>query len=367
MHINTITCHDVYNHGASLQAYALQRYLIEQGHDVEIIDYKPSYLSNHYRLSAISNPKYDMFLVRYLYFLAKLPGRLLALQRKKSFDEFTSTHLRLTSQRYDSNEALKQNCPIADTYIAGSDQIWNTIFPNGRDAAFYLDFVPQEKKRVSYAASFATEQIFEGYEGFVRDMVAKIDNISVREEAGVKILKDLGIEGAVQVCDPVFLLNKDEWSELVQVVDNENYLLVYDTEKSQIIKEIATAVASRLNLKIFSISSFKLDYAEKNFNSAGPVEFISLIKKAKFVISNSFHGTAFSLIFEKNLCVVARSEAINSRMQSLLDGAGLSERLVGPDYNVDNLLAKIDYSKVNENLVDIVDRSKKFLKEAIGF
>lgn len=366
MRIKTITCHDVYNHGASLQAYALQRYLVEQGHEVEIIDYKPPYLNNYYRLSTISNPKYDRFLVRSLYLLAKLPGRLLSLKRKKAFDNFTATHLKLTTRRYDSNEALKKDCPIAEIYIAGSDQIWNTIFPNGRDAAFYLDFVPQGTKRASYAASFATEQIVEGYEDFVRGMVSKINCVSVREQTGVQILQELGIEGASQVCDPVFLLDKEEWSEIAPTEDGENYLLIYDSENSPLIKEIAITLAKRLNVKIYSVSPVRVDYADRNYNMSGPIKFVSLINNAEFIISNSFHGTAFSLIFEKNMCVVKRSEGINTRMQCLLDGLGMSDRLVGADYNIEDLIKKIDYSKVNEFLKETIVQSKQFLKETIG-
>ena len=137
MIIKTITCHDVYNLGASLQAYALQTYLQKQGHEVEIIDYKPDYLSGHFKLWGVYNPVYDKPFIRLLYLLAKLPGRLMALRRKKAFDVFTKNYLHLT-RRYHSNDELKKDPPIADAYIAGSDQIWNTVFKNGRDPAFYL-------------------------------------------------------------------------------------------------------------------------------------------------------------------------------------------------------------------------------------
>ena len=110
MKIRTITCHDVYNVGASLQAYALQTYLKSLGHDVKIIDYKPDYLSKHYRLDVVGNPKYDKPFVREAYLLAKLPERLHALPRKKTFDSFTAKHLDLT-RRYTSNEELQADPP----------------------------------------------------------------------------------------------------------------------------------------------------------------------------------------------------------------------------------------------------------------
>jgi len=366
MQIETITCHDVYNHGATLQAYALQRYLTEQGHDVQIIDYKPWYLSNHYKLSSINNPIFDRLIIRDLYILAKLPGRLIALRRKRAFDRFKKEHLKLTPQRFVSNLELGDNCPDADVYIAGSDQIWNTMFQNGRDAAFYLDFVPAGKKRVSYAASFATDKIESGYEEFVKSMINRFDHISVREQTGVRLLREMGINRAVQVCDPVFLLDKKAWSEITSSDFKEKYLLVYDTENSTTIKNIARAVAHRLKLKIWSIGSFRLNYADRNYYLSGPKEFVSLIKNAGFVISNSFHATAFSLIFEKNMCVVNRGEAINSRMHSLLDSLGISNRLAGADFNVEDLAENIDYVKVNELMEKTISSSKQYLKESIG-
>ena len=129
MRIKTITCHDVYNAGASLQAYALVTYLRSLGHEAEIIDYKPDYLA-HYRLTGINNPRYDKPVIRELYTLAKLPGRFKARhgKRKKSFDAFTKEFLPTTKRRYISNDDLKQNPPEADVYFAGSDQIWNCFF-----------------------------------------------------------------------------------------------------------------------------------------------------------------------------------------------------------------------------------------------
>lgn len=138
-----------------MQAYALQTYLKSLGHDVKIIDYKPDYLSQHYRLDVVANPKYDKPLLKQAYLLAKLPGRLRMLPRKEAFDRFTAAHLDLTA-RYASNEELKANPPEADVFFAGSDQIWNPLFPNGKDPAFYLDFV-QRGTRAAYAASFSVD------------------------------------------------------------------------------------------------------------------------------------------------------------------------------------------------------------------
>jgi len=362
MQIRTITCHDVYNHGASLQAYALQTYLESIGHTVEIIDYKPDYLSRHYQLWSVDNPIYDKPIIKQLYLVAKLPERLLALKRKRLFDEFTKKYLKLTSKRYHSNEELKSNPPQADVYIAGSDQIWNTLFPNGRDAAFYLDFAPKTSKRISYAASFATEDVVEEYKPFVRKMLQNFDVISIRERCSLPLLASLGREDGVAVCDPVFLLSKEQWNEVVsRTHEKERYLLVYDTEHSAKIEEIAQQIAKEKKLKIYNVSGFRLGYVDKDMWTSSPLDFVQLIREADYVVSNSFHATAFSLIYERDFCVVNRSEGINERMKSLLESCEIEERLVTA-YS-DSVLYHIDYQKVNSQLCRDIDASKIFLNK----
>lgn len=227
MKIKTITCHDVYNLGASLQAYALSAYLKELGHDVEIVDYKPDYLSRHYSLTYVPNPNYDKFFVRQLYLLAKLPSRLKALfgTRKKRFDMFRDECLNVTEKCYRSNKELVNNCPEADLFIAGSDQIWNPVFPNGNDPSFYLDFVPKKKRKISYAASFAIDDISDQHCSQIKPWLQSMDAISVREPSGLKILEKIGING-INVLDPVFLVNKSKWEKLAISTNLSKYIFI---------------------------------------------------------------------------------------------------------------------------------------------
>lgn len=360
MQIRTITCHDVYNHGASLQAYALQTYLESLGHDVRIIDYKPDYLSNHYKLGAVSNPAYDKPFVKQAYLLAKLPGRLMALKRKRAFDRFTKQYLKLTD-RYHSNEELKKNPPKADVYIAGSDQIWNTLLPNGKDPAFYLDFAPQGKKRITYAASFATTDIVDGYKAFVMNMLHNLDRISLRERVSLLLLTSLGRNDGVAVCDPVFLLSREQWDSLLPSRQtNEKYLLVYDAESSSILKDVATSIAAAKKLKIYSVSAYRQEYCDKNYWASSPLQFVQLIRDADFVVSNSFHASAFSVIFERDFCITNRSEKINERMKSLLDDLGLTERLVSRFS--DDILKPVDYTPVTTKLNTYIQYSQDYCK-----
>lgn len=366
MRIKTITCHDVYNAGASLQAYALATYLQKQGHEVEIIDYKPEYLSGHYRLWGGVNSTYDKPIIRIAYQMVKFPGRLLRRleKRRSNYDAFTQKYLPLTEQRYVSNEDLKNNLPEADVYFAGSDQIWNTLFKNGRDPTFYLDFVPDTKIKASYAASFATEDIVEEWKNKVVVWLKRLDFISVRENSGRAILEKLGFENIATVLDPVFLLNKEQWGEItVKDVLKEEYLLVYDFDANIEVEKFAKKMAKDRNWKIFSI--FRSKYADRCFVNEGPEMFLTLIENASFVISNSFHATAFSLIFQKEFVVFKRKEGINTRMADLVNLVGVSERVMGAS-NEQKWDKEIDYQKIHERMDKEIEQSKKYIKSVLN-
>lgn len=367
MKICTITCHDVYNHGASLQAYGLMKYLIDCGHEVEIIDYKPDYLNNHYNLFSINNQSWKRnYFTKTLYLILKIPGRISGLKRKNAFDEFTSQHLKLTKNRYKSNDELKINLPNADVYICGSDQIWNCSHKNGKDPAFYLDFVPNEKIKASYAASFATDTISDKYKPIIKEWVGRLDGIGVREKSGVEILNRMNINRGVNVVDPAFLLSKEEWNHIVKKNYKEKYILVYDFDNSFLIKKIATAIAKEKGYKIFTINESKLKYADEYFVFSGPETFISLVRDAQMVISNSFHAAVFSIIYEKNFVIVNRKEAINTRMRDLLDDLNLKERMVNENYDLNKIIKNIDYNIPKEILQHKIMFSKNYLSEILS-
>jgi hypothetical protein len=312
----------------------------------------------------VANPVYDHIFIKQLYILAKLPGRLVAFRKKRKFDEFTQKYLRLTSMRYHSNEELKTNPPKADVYIAGSDQIWNTLFQNGRDAAFYLDFAPKGTKRVAYAASFATKDVVEEYKPFVRRMLQGFDSISLRECISLPLLESLGRNDGVAVCDPVFLLSREQWDKILPTSSiEEKYLLVYDTEQSNKIRDIALSIAKERKLKIYNISGSPKSYVDKDLWASSPIDFVQLIRDAEFIVSNSFHATAFSLIFHREFCVVNRSEAINERMLSLLVQYGLQDRLVTD--NLERLSTSIDYGNVQPKIVQDIEASKLYLQDTL--
>lgn len=356
MKIKTITCHDVYNAGASLQAYALVSYLRSLGHDAQVIDYKPDYLSGHHRLGGVGNPRYDKPFVRQAYLLAKLPGRLRARfgLRKRRFDEFRKEYLPLT-KRYSSYEELCADPPTADVYFAGSDQIWNTQFQNGKDPAFYLAFAPKESVRASYAASFAAPQVDEAWAQRQTEWIGALDFVSVREASGVEILRELGLSGRA-VMDPVFLLPKAAWKEIAAAPETaEPYVLVYDFDGSADVERAAKELAEKYGLCIRSLQ--KLPYADRCDTAVGPREFLGLIAGARYVLSNSFHATAFSLIFGRPFLTFDRKENLNARMRDLLTLTGLENRAKADE--------TIDWLAVQLRLDTQIAASKAFIDEVL--
>lgn len=371
MKILTITCHDVYNFGASLQAYALQHYLEELGHDVRIINYRPEYLYKKYDWKAYTSKKYDrldkFFLTRWMFRIAKWSYLRFSIGRKKCFDDFSKNNLKLTKDVYFSFDDLKRNPPYADIIIAGSDQIWNPLFQNGRDRSFYIDFALIKTRRVSYAASFSVNNIPDSSREFMRLMLSKMNQISVREFQGIDILKTLGIKGAKKVLDPVFLLDRCYWETFMHKRSETGYILIYDFEGSDLMKRVALSLKKEKGLKIYSINdALPRLYADKNFTNVGPKDFLSLIYNCSVFLSNSFHGTAFSIYFNKPFYVFGLNGVdLNSRMDSLLSTVDLKDRLITEDIDLNTLHFDYDFNKVN-SLIDKEKRvSKQFLDSVL--
>jgi hypothetical protein len=361
MQVYTITCHNVYNHGASLQEYALLQYLKNQGHQAQTINYTPDYLSGHFNLLSVDNPKWkNNLLTKVLYIFLKAPSKLLAYPRKKKFDLFSKRFIQETKKNYKTNKDLQKDLPNAEAYICGSDQIWNSFFQNGKDPAFYLNFVPDDKKKISYAASFAIDEIEDNLKEFVKENVQRLDAVSVRENSGKKILNNLNIQEVTQVLDPVFLLEKKEWDALIVEKIENNYILVYDFDSNPKIKEIALHLKNKYGWRIITLNK-NIKYADKNYFLKGPQEFLSLVKNANFVFANSFHAVAFSIIFKKNFLVFNRMAKINTRMRDLLNLFNLDKRLVTSDCNTETIDLIIDYKAIDVPLNNQIQLSKEFL------
>lgn len=377
MKIKTITCHHVYNYGASLQAYALQHYLESLGHEVEIIDFNPWFHCDRYNpfwmpKNAIGRAAQiikRLPFMRYIWYPYKAykRGMFKTWGRKAAFDKFEKEYYHLTPIKYYSSEQLQKKPPRADVYVAGSDQIWNTFSENGKEPGYYLDFGKESIKRISYAASLATSTIKEEYKVFIKEKLARFNAISVREKTGAKLLADLGIDNISVVLDPVFLLDKSEWHQLslkgnLYGLSHESYVLVYDflgNDENMI--SFVKAYAKEKSLKIVSLNDFsERDYADININNAGPLEFLALINNAACVVASSFHATAFSVILEKEFYTFDLKGYNNSsRMLDFLSSIGLQERMNSKEL----INHPIDWRKITSNLLLKLKQSKDFIHQ----
>lgn len=369
MEIKTLTTYDVYNYGASLQAYALQTYLADMGNDVEIINYQPEYLTRRYDYKWV-NPESRMSryaATKFAYRIMKYLQRQTTIERKRKFDEFKYTELKETKHKYRTYWELCQNPPAADLYLVGSDQVWNVFYEAGRDPAFYLDFVKKGSK-ASYAASFSYLDIDNVYLERIRHSLSTFKAVSVREYQGLDILNKIGIKGT-WVLDPVFLLPIDKWKSLMtDFKKKEPYLLVYDFEGDSELKNFARKFAKSKNLKIYSINdTYPRLYADRNFNSAGPREFLSLIFNCDAFVSNSFHGTAFSIIFHKPVFVFNRHRhKVNSRMQSLMKLFGMENCIINSDADYSKAMNVVfDFTAIDTIKEKKLSISELFLEEVL--
>lgn len=361
MKICTITCQNAVNHGARLQACALLYYLNKQGYSAEVIDYRPDYLAFHEKI--FFWPKSS--LKEWLKLFIRLRQRVDAVSRYQNFETFSEKYISLTKRSYYNVEELQKYPPEADIYIAGSDQIWNTDFRNGTDAAFYLDFGPLRTKRISYAASFALSDLTYGSDEFVKEHLSKFDAISVRESSGLRILSSLGYNGFITV-DPVFLLSAGEWDAMFSCQEiYDPYILVYDLMGCNLIKRLAKQLAKQYKCKIYSVSPRRFSYVDKNYPQVAPDQFVQFIRNARCVVSNSYHGTAFAIIYHRDFYVVDRIDGQNERMHDLLASLGLKSRLLEKRGDKVTLKDSISYDDIDVILRKKLEKTKAFLSKAL--
>jgi len=371
MNIFTVTCHNVYNYGASLQAYALQYYLKLQGYEIKIIDYRPDYLDWHYKLSwwVPSNSKYNRYIksnpiFRAVYVILRFFSELMYISRYFAFKRFNEKHLILTKKCKNINE-INSLCKNINILITGSDQVWNSCtLDNGLDPVFYLNFGEKKSKRISYAASFGSDRINEERASDIRRMLLIIDDISVRESTGINVLHELGLKGKV-VCDPVFLLNKNEWSNLYTNTKLEDkYMLIYNLgpENHKLITA-AKRIKEETGYSIISVRGNSSISCDREIRNAGPADFISLLSNAEFILTNSFHATAFSIIFNKKFyCFTNEKGKTRTRIIDILSRFSLNDRLNPQEPAYERL---IDYNKINKDLDTYITQSKNWLHDSL--
>ncbi|MDD6728008.1 MAG: polysaccharide pyruvyl transferase family protein [Eubacteriales bacterium] len=381
MEIAVITWFSNLNFGTALQAQALQDYLKSHSDtDVKLINYLPS--ESNILQSVDKKTEHIVFKVfnkikEKIHNDNEIYNNLLSgkfknffEKKKENFDVFMS-EIDFTEE-VSSKEDFKKIADSFDTFICGSDQIWN---PQILDKNYYLDFV-HGKNKIAYAASFGIGYLPDYSKPYIKEYLSDFKAIGLRENTCKDELCAITQRDDISVvCDPTLLFDKEYWSKKgnTSVVPKEKYFVTYFLGSSSIVPDAVKKVQDTLKIKnvVLPSTEYTLNICDKENISYGPSEFISLIENAEFVLTDSFHATCFSVIFGKKFCVLKKHSQSNpfrqnSRIESFLSTLGISERLVQKNSSIFEFLAEdIDYVKVYEKLDEFRESSKKFIERNV--
>lgn len=363
--VGIITMHRVENSGSALQAYATQYTIEKLGYDCEIIDYQ---YPNVYQFErgTYKYPAWRNIMASRLWWLRPEWTRL------KKFEWFRKKHLKVSSF-FDSPQSIESASLSYDIYLTGSDQVWNPKYTKG-DPTFMLGFVDNKKRKVAYSASFTAGKLDGCHSDSFKSLLRRYDAIAVRETCGKEIIKNLLGKDVPVVLDPTLLLAADEWNRLLYSRKKnpyryKKYILVYALDHTfnpaPALYDVIRRVQEQTLYEIVSIG--RLDENKISDYKAelevGPIEFLQLFKHASYVVTSSFHGTAFAINFGKTLFpIVCPSSMQDGRQTTLLESLGMERGIIRSDTHVESLDMDMYAEVSNEGNLKLKERRK----ESIG-
>lgn len=370
MRVGIVSIHSAHNYGSLLQAYALQETLKKYSNDVQIINYRPKYLDCQYSMFSVQiYKKYHGLINKILH----LGWRIIMVKKRYEkyvkFESFIKNEYNLTKKYTNFNDLCKDNLNY-DVVFCGSDQIWNTDITEGFDKVFYLGFLNNDVKKASYAASIGRQEIDKRYYDNYKESINKFDYISIREESSEKLMRAITNKKININLDPTLLLEKEKWHSLISKsnikLKGNDYIFVYILQDNSEFVKIVNKLSEVLNMRVISVSKKKRFKNETIYPNAGVEDFLFLCSNSKFVVTNSFHGTVFSIIFEKNNCIIPHLNTGN-RMIDLMNSVGLSKRVIKEynDLNVADIIKDVDYKSVNKKLSANRKKSFDYFKEVL--
>jgi hypothetical protein len=341
-----------------LQAYATQVVFQKAGGDVEVVDYITEQRTNKRLFFSVPASFRGGIVKKTIYILLKSFSVFI---KKKTFGGFVKKNCNLTSRKYITAEDLKNDPPKADIYVTGSDQVWNRRLTKGTDPIYWGCFRRgKDTAMISYAASME-DGADDATSMEIRSWLPAFDALSVREESLCKAMKEcLPDKPLATVVDPVLLIEESQWDGLsADNLPDEPYLLYYQVRKSNEALEIAKRKAEEKGLKLLVLSA-KLELGSSfEIASSSPSEFVSLFRNASYVVTTSFHGTAFSVIFHKEFICVDVADGKNTRQEDLLSSLGLESRMV-KGCNVP-VMPVIDWNETDRKREAMVKVSRDYL------
>ena len=353
-----ITFHRALNYGAILQAFALEKILAEIGVYAEIIDYRCPHIECIYRPFDVRHCKSLSSGVK------KCIKSFGLIKKRHNFNEFTKKHLRVT-KKCRTRKDLQRTASKFETIITGSDQVLNSDAAGG-DFSYYLDFAGSDTKKIAYAASLGYNFFPQKYETKCIENLKEFANISVREKSVCKTVAELTDKAVENVLDPTLILSASQWIDIAQKPHNlpNKYILVYMMEGCKYTIEKARALANSKGCGLVLINpTLKQIQTCKDFvmyKTASPEEFVGMFAEAEAVVTNSFHGVAFSLIFKKEFYAETSNAEKSARIIDLLALFDLSDRLL-PNEKI----RKTDWEKVNLQLLKEQNKSISWLKNSL--
>ena len=358
--IGIITFHNSINYGALLQTYALSKILADDGFTVEVIDYVNDKIDHS--LSS-SRYKYDKSIKGYVkYFIKRVHG----YRKDRSFSGFISAELNLSNEHNITRSDIEKLAQRYDVVITGSDQVWNLKLTD-MDLTYYLDFVSEDTKRVAYAVSGG--DIADDDMSKVLPLIRRIDALSVREQSlSNLLLEKYGVISTVCL-DPTLLVGREMFKPIVSKRHIKNkYIFCFMMNYKPGIMEVAKRIAKEKELVVVDNKN-SLQF----FLHSSPNDFLSWIYHAEYVLTDSFHGTAFSIVFNKQFVsdMYDGKGRIKQRIGDLLKTLSLEERfknvIVDDVLEISRVLdSSIDYSAVENKRLELAQKSHTWLVDAIN-
>ena len=377
-------CYYNFNFGSMLQAYATVKEIEKRGIDYRIISYKKRLTigftaKNVFRIfnSAWRGEK-KLIIQKKLSRMIVPEYAMNVCIRNAAFQAFMEENFDKKVFQCYGYDQLRRSAEKFDAFLVGSDQMWS---PSGLATNFYnLMFVPDEKKKISYASSFGVSEIPFYQKKRTAEFLNRIDYLSVRENVGVKIIRDLTGRDALVTVDPTMLLTAQEWDEFSggDRLSEEQYIFAYFLGNNPEFRRIVKELQRKTGLKIITLRHLD-EYIpqDEQFGDEAPYNlrpegFVNLMKNAEYVCTDSFHGSVFSSLFHRQFVVFPRysetaSLSRNSRISSLLNNLGLEKRLYNPSKAIDLQADEpICYELVEIKRRKLIEKSLQFLDEAIG-
>lgn len=370
-----ITLHTVPNYGSCLQSYATQQVFESLGWNARLVNYCRKVNQPLYRLNAAfeKGRAQRLGLVWHL-----LPGtmkrcaskgyELLRKRNEAPFLRFRNDYLNETALYLDEKQ-ITACPPIADAYCTGSDQVWNSIWNEGFEAPLYLTWAPAGKPRIAFAASIGREELDEWEKPLMVDALKKYKAISMREISGVKLLKGLGLENVELVLDPTLMLLKRDWEKIATYpsVPKDGYILSYQLNQSDDFINYTQWLGQRYGLPVVKVC-YRQEHCQAGaINLVAPevTDFLGVFLKASYVVTDSFHATAFSLNLKKPFVSIAPNR-FSTRIKSILELTGTEERLLSEFSDLELMNRSIDFDLVANRLDEAREGTIGFLRQALG-